>query len=101
MTDSKSLKWPIFTIIVITTALMLMIAIGFTVGILSEDPDGLERMVIDTMGEEWLENLPSVWRPILEWITNDYVAGSIGIILSVIIIMGVFYLITSLKKRRT
>jgi len=76
-----------------------MIAMGYTVGILSRDPDGLERTIIDIMGEEWLENLPSVWRPILEWITNDYVAGSIGIVLSFIIITGVFYLIFSLKKR--
>jgi len=79
---------------------VLVIAIGFTIGFLSEDPDGLERVLIDYYGEEWLENLVSPWIPFLSWITNDYVAGIIGIVLSIAVLMGSFYLITRLKKRK-
>lgn len=80
---------------------MIMVAIGFTLGILSEDPDGLERVLIDARGEEWLESLPSPWEPILGWIESDYVAGIIGVLLSVIIMVAVFYLIIYLKKKQT
>ena len=55
MVEWERYKWPIITIVVIIGVLMLMIAIGFTLGILSEDPDGLERALIDIRGEEWLE----------------------------------------------
>jgi Fe2+ transport system protein B len=85
MVDLIKYKWPIITIIIIIVALILMLTVGFAVGILSDNPDGLERALIDAMGEEWVENLPAAWIPILEWITNEYVAGIIGIVLSVII----------------
>ncbi len=94
-------KWPLITVVVIVAALMFVIAVGFTLGFLSENPDGLERVLIDINGEEWLENLFSPWTPILSWVTNDYVAGIIGIVLSIAIMTGVFYLITYLKKRDT
>ena len=93
-------KWPLITIIVTVTALIVVLTVGFTLGFLSENPDGLERVLIDYFGEEWLENLVSPWTPILSWITNDYVAGIIGIVLSIAILMGSFYLITRLKKRK-
>lgn len=100
MVDLDKYKWPILTIIIITMGLMIMIAVGFTIGILSEDPDGLERVLIDARGETWLENLPSPWEPILGWIESDYIAGIIGIILSVVLIMSAFYLIIYLRKTR-
>ena len=99
MVDLDKYKWPILTIIIITVVLMIMIAVGFTIGILSEDPDGLERVLIDARGETWLENLPSPWEPILGWIESDYISGIVGVILSVVIIVAVFYLIVYLKKR--
>lgn len=91
-------KWPLITIIIITVVLMFSIAVGFTIGFLSENPDGLERVIIDFNGEEWLENLFSPWNPILGWISNEYIAGILGIILSVAIIIGFFYLIIYSKK---
>ena len=101
MIDIKRYKWPIITILVIVAALMLVLATGFTIGFLSENPDGLERVLIDIYGEEWLENLISPWIPILSWITNDYVAGILGIILSITLLIGVFYLISYSKKKKT
>jgi len=100
MSIIKRNKWPLITILTVITVLMLVLAIGFTIGFLSEHPDGLERVLIDYNGEEWLENLFSPWIPFLSWITNDYVAGIIGIVLSITVLMGSFYLITRLKKRR-
>jgi hypothetical protein len=101
MVEFERFKWPIITVLIIIVALMVVLATGFTIGFLSEDPDGLERVLIDIYGEEWLENLISPWIPILSWITNDYVAGIIGIILSITIIIGVFYLISYSKKKKT
>jgi len=100
MAEKGRYKWPLITIIVIIAVLMLVIAVGFTIGFLSENPDGLERVLIDYYGEEWLENLFSPWIPFLSWITNDYVAGIIGIVISVAVLMGTFYLIARLKKRK-
>jgi len=99
MAEKNRYKWPSITIFVIIATLMLVIAVGFTLGFLSENPDGLERVLTDYFGEEWLENLFSPWIPFLSWITNDYVAGIIGIVLSIAVLMGTFYLITRLKKR--
>ena len=96
----KRNKWPLITILIVVTTLMSVIAVGFTIGFLSENPDGLERVLIDYYGEEWLENLFSPWIPFLSWITNDYVAGIVGIVLSITILTGSFYLITRLKKRK-
>ena len=77
-----------------------MIAVGFTIGFLSEDPDGLERMLIDANGEEWLESLPVYFQPILGWLTNDYVIAILGMSLTVIIIIGSFYTIAYIKKTK-
>ena len=100
MVELEKYKGPLITIAVIIVVLMIMIAIGFTLGILSEDPDGLERVLINARGEEWVENLPSPWEPILGWIDNDYVAGLVGIALSIIIMMAIFYVIIILKKKK-
>ncbi len=99
MVDLEEYKWPIITIVILTVGLMLIIAVGFTIGILSEDPDGLERVIINIKGEEWLEGLPSAWDPILGGIESDYIAGIVGIILSVVLMTTVFYLIIYLKKK--
>ena len=96
----KKYKWPLITILTVVAALMFVIAVGFTIGFLSDNPDGLERVLIDIKGEEWLENLFSPWIPFLSWITNDYVAGIIGIVLSITVLTGTFYIITRLKKRK-
>ena len=100
MSIIKRNKWPLITILIIVVALMSVIAVGFTIGFLSENPDGLERVLIDYYGEEWLENLFSPWIPFLSWITNDYVAGIVGVVLSITVLMGTFYLITRFKKRK-
>ena len=100
MIELKRFKRPLISVLIIIAALMLVLAIGFTIGFLSEDPDGLERVLIDLYGEEWLDNLNSVWKQILIWITNDYVAGIVGIILSITLMIGVFYLISYSKKKK-
>ncbi|TFG21930.1 MAG: hypothetical protein EU529_12140 [Promethearchaeota archaeon] len=99
MVELERYKWPIISIIVIIGVLMLMIAIGFMLGILSEDPDGLERALIDIRSEEWLEGLASPWEPILGWIDNDYIAGIIGILLTIFLIIAVFSLISHISKK--
>ena len=101
MTKFESYKWPILTIVIIIVVLMIMLTVGFAIGILSEDTDGLERALIDARGETWLEGLPSPWEPVLGWIESDYIAGIVGIILSIILIMSIFYLIIYLKKRQS
>lgn len=78
---------------------MVMLTVGFAIGILSEDPDGLERALIDARGETWLESLPSPWVPILGWIESDYLAGIIGILLSVVLMVTIFYVIAYVKKK--
>ncbi|MHA1725391.1 MAG: hypothetical protein ACTSYC_12590 [Promethearchaeota archaeon] len=93
-------KGVILTIAITIIVLLLMIGIGFSIGILSDDPDGLERVLIDSKGEQWLENLPSPWEPFLSGIENEYIAGVIGIILTLIIAIGVFYLLITLKKKK-
>jgi uncharacterized membrane protein len=99
MVELEKNKWPIIEIAIIIGVLMIIIAIGFTIGILSSDPDGLERAIIDAKGEEWLEGLPSIWIPVLGWVENEYIAGIIGTLLSVVLMMVVFWLILRLKKR--
>ncbi len=100
LAEKSRYKWPLITVLTVIAALMLVIAVGFTIGFLSENPDGLERVLIDYYGEEWLENLFSPWIPFLSWITNDYVAGIVGIVLSITVLTGAFYLITRFKKRK-
>lgn len=99
MVEIEKYKWPILTIFIIIIVLMVMITIGFAIGILSEDPDGLERVLIDAKGEAWLESLPSPWEPILGGIESDYIAGIVGILLSIVLMCAVFYLIIYLKKK--
>ena len=99
MVEFEKYKWPILTIVIIIVGLMIMIAVGFAIGILSEDPDGLERVLINARGEEWLESLPSPWEPILGWIDSDYIAGIVGIFLSIFLMCAVFYAIIYLKKK--
>ncbi len=92
-------KKPIISIVIVVGGLLLMIAVGFTIGILSDAPDGLERVLIDQNGETWLENLVSPWIPLLSWITSDYGAAIVGIILSVVLMSSAFYLIIHYKKK--
>ncbi|MFX0080484.1 MAG: energy-coupling factor ABC transporter permease [Candidatus Hodarchaeota archaeon] len=92
---------PIISIIALTGTLTLMIAVGFTIGILSSGPDGLERVLIDQNGESWLDNLVSPWLPIFGWITNDYGAAILGIVISVVLMSSTFYLIIRYKKNNT
>ena len=94
-------KRPITSILAVSGVLLLMIAVGFTIGILSGAPDGLERVLIDQNTEEWLDNLASPWIPLLSWITNDYGAAIIGIVISILIISSTFYLIIRYKKKNT
>ena len=100
MSSIEKYKWSVITIVIIIAVLMVMIAVGFTIGILSEDPDGLERSLIDAKGEDWLEGLPSLWEPVLGWIGNDYIIGIIGIFLTFFLMVALFHLIISLKKRK-
>jgi hypothetical protein len=87
-------------IIILIVILIAVIAIGFPLGFLSEDPDGLERVLIDSQGEPWLENLEAFWYPILSWIENEYVAGIIGILLTLIIALCIFNLVKFIKNRK-
>ena len=100
MTDIKNYERPLISILIIIVILVIMVAIGFTIGILSTNPDGLERVLMDQNGEPWLENLKSPWVPILSWITSDYAAGIFGIIISVLLIILVFYSVSYFKKKR-
>lgn len=99
MNNIRKYKIPIILTCLTIGILMLMISIGFTIGFLSSNPDGLERVLIDQYGEEWLENLASPWIPILNWISNDYFAGFLGIILTLGFIMTIFYFIKHTKKK--
>ena len=100
MLSLKNNKKPIISIIVIAGVLMVMIAVGFTIGILSTNPDGLERMLIDANGEAWLESLPVFLQPIFGWLENEYVVGILGMALTVTIIVGTFYTIGYIKKKK-
>jgi hypothetical protein len=84
---------------IIIVILIVVIAIGFPLGFLSSDPDGLERVIIDSRGESWLENLGAFWYPILSWIENEYVAGIVGILLTLTIVIGLFKFIKSRKNK--
>lgn len=99
MNNIRKYKIPIILICLTIGILMLMISIGFTIGFLSSNPDGLERVLIDQYGEEWLDNLASPWTPFLNWISNDYFAGFLGVILTLGLIMTIFYFIKHTKKK--
>jgi len=84
---------------------MLALGLGFTVGILSSDPDGLERALIDANGggeegEAWIEDLISPWNPPLGNISNEYLAGIIGIISSFMIMFVIFRGVIVLKRKK-
>lgn len=94
--DWERYKWPFISLIVIFGVLAIMLSVGFTVGILSNAPDGLERVLEDSkVGET-----ESFWTPFFSFITDEYVAGFLGIILAAVIIGGAFYLISYLKNKR-
>jgi hypothetical protein len=93
-------KRPLILVVIIAGALMFMMTIGFVLGILSDDPDGLERSLIDAKGEEWVEGLSSPWEPIFGWIGNDYIVAIIGISLTVLLIVGFFALIAFMAKKK-
>jgi hypothetical protein len=86
--------------LVILVILLVMIAIGYPLGILSENPDGLERVLIENNGESWLENLSSVWTPFLSWIENNYIAAIIGVVMSVVFTFAIFKFISYRKEKR-
>ena len=100
MLSLKENKKPIISIFVIAGVLMVMIAVGFTIGILSSNPDGLERMLIDANGEAWLENLPVFLQPIFGWLENEYIVGILGMVFTVTIIVGSFYIVGYIKKKK-
>ncbi|MFX0001942.1 MAG: energy-coupling factor ABC transporter permease [Candidatus Hodarchaeota archaeon] len=92
-------KRPVTSVIIVLGTLILFIAVGFTIGILSTAPDGLERVLIDQNGESWLESLVSPWVPLLSWISNDYGAAIVGIVISIVVMSSTFYLIIKYKKK--
>ncbi|MFX1503669.1 MAG: energy-coupling factor ABC transporter permease, partial [Promethearchaeota archaeon] len=92
-------KRPITSALAVIGILMLMIAVGFTIGILSDAPDGLERVLIDQNGELWVESLVSPLKPLFSWITNEYGAAVLGIVLTIVIMSCTFYVITRYKKK--
>lgn len=100
MLSLKEHKKPLISIFVVAGALIVVIAVGFTIGFLSTNPDGLERMLIDANGEEWLESLPVFLQPIFGWLENEYIVGILGMALTVTIIVGTFYTIGYIKKKR-
>jgi hypothetical protein len=88
------------SLLLIIVILLVMIAIGYPLGILSEDPDGIERVLIDHNGESWLENLASFWVPFLSWIENNYIAAIVGVLLSTAIIFALFKVVSYRKNSR-
>jgi len=101
MNNFKQYRRAIFYIIIILGVLMLFLTFGFTLGVLSDNPDGLERVIIDNNGRSWLEDLPSVWTPLLSWIKSDIFTGIIGILISFIFLISVFYAIMHKKSVET
>jgi len=95
----KYKKTLLYTSIIIVL-LIVVLAIGFPLGFLSGDPDGLERTIIDSQGETWLETLEAFWYPILSWIENEYIAGIIGLLLTLAIAIGLFNLMKYLRNKR-
>jgi uncharacterized membrane protein len=96
----KNHKKPLIYALIIIAIFIVVFAIGFPLGFLTQDPDGLERVIIDFRGETWLENLESVWFPILSWIQNEYVAGILGIVITLIITIGAFKLLKFARSKK-
>ena len=97
----KNHKKPLIYTLIIILIFVVIIAVGFPLGFLSEDPDGLEKTIIDYQGETWLENLESFWYPILSWIQNEYVAGILGIIVTLGITIGMFNLLKYINSKKS
>ena len=101
MTDFfKNHKKPLIYIVIIIAIFIVVFAVGFPLGFLTQDPDGLERVIIDFRGESWLENLENFWFPILSWIQNEYVAGILGIIITLLVTIGAFTLLKNTKAKK-
>ncbi|MFW9821344.1 MAG: hypothetical protein ACFFE4_00320 [Candidatus Thorarchaeota archaeon] len=81
--------------------LILMLSIGFTIGFLSDNPDGLERVLIDQYGEEWLEHFASPLTPLLHWISNDYFIAILGIITTIGVSTSFFYFMKRVRKKKS
>ncbi|MBN1214065.1 MAG: hypothetical protein JXA99_01360 [Candidatus Lokiarchaeota archaeon] len=96
MEKLKEYKWPLITLFSTIIVLILMLSIGYSLGFLSENPDGLER-VLEDVGHE---GEGDIWTPILSWIENNYLAGIIGIVLITLIVIGFFYLNKWTKMRK-
>ena len=96
MNNWKKYKWPLFTIVVTILVLILLLTVGYSLGILSENPDGLEK-VLETEGVSEPE---SFWTPILSWIENNYIAGILGIVIIFSLIALFFYLNAYHTKKR-
>ncbi|MHA2009021.1 MAG: hypothetical protein ACXABO_16565 [Promethearchaeota archaeon] len=99
------LKQPIITLVIIMGVLMLTLGLGFRVGILSRDPDGLTRTLIDgngsgEEGEIWMEDLLSPWSSPLGNINNEYFTGIIGIAFTFVLMLGIFRVITVFNKKK-
>ena len=96
MLSLKESKKSIITIFVVIVGLLVIMAVGFTVGILSSDPDGLERVLIDAGVEEPAE----IFTPLLAWIENDFIIAILGIGMTAAIITATYYTLGYIKKRR-
>ncbi|MFX1455332.1 MAG: hypothetical protein ACFFDB_08130 [Promethearchaeota archaeon] len=92
-------KIPIILSSLTIVVLVLMLSIGFTIGLLSNNPDGLERVLIDQYGENWIDNFASPLTPLLNWISNDYFIGIIGIIATIGASTSLFYFMKHIKKK--
>lgn len=96
MQSLKKNKTPLITLAVTITVLIVMIAVGFTIGILSGDPDGLERMLIDA----GIEEPEPFFEALLGWISNEYVAAVLGIVLTLSLVSASYYILVRVKKSR-
>lgn len=96
MESLKNYKMPIITIIVVVCVLLFFVAFGETLYLLSSNPDGLEKTLLDAgTGEP-----ESAIAPLLGFLENDFVIAIIGIILIVMISIAIFYLVAFLKNKR-
>ncbi len=92
----KQYKTPIITILVVVLVLMIMLAVGFQIGILSTNPDGLEK----TLEDAGVQEPEPFFEAFLGWITNDYIAGILGIILTITFVLATYYIVLYVKKKR-
>ena len=96
MLSLKESKKPIITILVVIVGLLVIMAVGFTIGILSTDPDGLERVLLDAGVEE----PEAFFTPLLAWIENDFIIAILGIGMTAVIITATYYTLGYIKKWR-